>query len=87
MIRLQTYNPDGREESMDIPDAWRKAGRAFAIETFSYYRGFWFDCKKHVEKGVDCKGNVIVRNLTSEEKEQLRQLKDEGMSRFRLGTA
>lgn len=93
-IRLRNNNPQKKEEVMFIDDDkrnWLKAGQAIAIEGFSYYRGFWFECgDKSLPLGeYHCEGNIRVRDQSREEKRQLKQFKREhkGASRFPLGTA
>ena len=87
-FRINNEDPEKRVQNMYIKEDFRWFNRtpdlAFAIETFSYKRGYKIDClSSQLGKLIEnCEGNVIVRNLTSSEKKQLQAFKDEQKGRI-----
>ena len=66
----------------DFNTGYKMSDVSVVIEAFDYKRGNKMNCLR--ETSVElvhlierCNGNVILRNLTSEEKEQMRKFKEE----------
>ena len=85
-LRFQTrgQNPNERGETVDIKrNPSEKLNLTFAIDIFSYARGYQVSCMQGLSKSLsevihNCYGNVVLREtLSEEEKAQIQKFKEE----------
>lgn len=85
-FRQKTLNPKNEVDDMkikaDFDTGYQLSDVSVVIEAFDYKRGNKMDCFRDSSPDLtylidSCSGNVRIRNLTSEEKEQIQQFKNE----------